>query len=81
MLLSSMTMLLSEVSIHHLKDVSPKLWNTPLESEEPCFYQVEIIGEMKSVMYSVHTNFLLNLSLFLSHLLSSVSVNFEGAKE
>lgn len=72
MSLSSMTMLLGEVSIQLLKDVSRKLWNAPVECEEPCFFRVEIVGEMKlSVMYSVRTCFLLNHSLFFSPIIIS----------
>ena len=63
---SSTTMLLGEVSIHHLRDVSPKLWNAPLECEEPSFHRVEIVGEMKSsVKFSVRLPFFfLSLSVF-----------------
>ena len=48
MLFTSMTMLLGEISIHHLKFVPSELWNAPFECEEPHFYRVEIIGAVKS---------------------------------
>ena len=79
---SSTTMLLGEVSIHHLRDVSPKLWNAPLECEEPSFHRVEIVGEMKSsVKFSVRLPFFFYLFPFFFHLLLSVGVNFERTKE
>jgi hypothetical protein len=41
-------MLLGEICTHHLKDVASKLLNAPLESEDPRFYMVEIVGIIKS---------------------------------
>lgn len=65
MSLGPTTMLLGEVPIHHLRDVSPKLWNAPLESDQPSFHRVEIVGEMKSsVKFSVCPDFFKNLSSF-----------------
>ena len=48
------TMLLGQISIHDLKDVSSEIWNGSLDSEQPRFYRVDIVGSMKSsVTHSV----------------------------
>ena len=40
-------MLLAEIDIPHLKDVSSQLWNRPLDSDIARFYFVEVVGMVK----------------------------------
>ena len=40
-------MLLAEIDVPHLKDVSSQLWNRPLDSDVARFYFVEVVGMVK----------------------------------
>ena len=40
-------MLLAEIDIPHLKDVSSQLWNRPLDLDLARFYFVEVVGMVK----------------------------------
>lgn len=49
-ILSSITriMLLGDIPIRKLKDVSVKMWNAPLDKITPCFVDVEIVGMIEN---------------------------------
>ena len=40
-------MLLAEIDVPHLKDVSSQLWKRPLDSDVARFYFVEVVGTVK----------------------------------
>ena len=41
-------MLLAEIDVPHLKDVSSQLWKRPLDSDVARFYFVEVVGIVKA---------------------------------
>ena len=40
-------MLLAEIDVPHLKDVSSELWKRPLDSDVARFYFVDVVGMVK----------------------------------
>jgi hypothetical protein len=53
-------MLLGDIPIRKLKDLSVKFWNAPLDTIKPCYVDVEVVGMIESC-HTISVSFIVNV--------------------